>query len=58
MLPAVKTKVAYCKGRESTFLSSRIFTDSFQPAASLKALTRIDQEIGGWALHKYTASSL
>ena len=37
---------------------TRIFTHSFQPAASPKALTRISREVRGWALHKRSDKSL
>jgi len=37
---------------------TRIFTHSFQPAASPKALTRISQEVRGWTLHKRSDKSL
>ena len=36
----------------------RIFSHSFQPAASPKALTRISREIRGWALHHRSDKSL
>jgi RNA-directed DNA polymerase len=36
----------------------RIFTHSFQPAASPKALTRISREIRGWAFHRRSDQSL
>jgi RNA-directed DNA polymerase len=37
---------------------TRVFTHSFQPAASPKALTRISREIRGWTLHKRSDKSL
>src|SRR6202042_2031876 len=37
---------------------TRIFTHSFQPAASPKALTRISREVRGWTLHKRSDKSL
>jgi group II intron reverse transcriptase/maturase len=36
----------------------RIFTHSFQPAASPKALTRISREVRSWTLHKRSDKSL
>ena len=36
----------------------RIFSHSFQPAASPKALTRISREIRSWALHHRSDKSL
>jgi len=37
---------------------TRIFTHSFQPAPSPKALTRISRDARGWALHKRSDKSL
>jgi RNA-directed DNA polymerase len=37
---------------------ARIFTHSFQPAASPKALTRISREVRSWALHKRSDKSV
>jgi RNA-directed DNA polymerase len=36
----------------------RIFTHSFQPAASPKALTRISRDVRSWALHRRSDKSL
>jgi group II intron reverse transcriptase/maturase len=41
-----------------TVKGKRIFTHSFQPAASPKALTRISREIQRWALHHRSDKSL
>jgi RNA-directed DNA polymerase len=37
---------------------TRIFTYSFQPAASPKALTRISRGVRGWVFHKRGDKSL
>jgi hypothetical protein len=51
-------KPSYTKLLTPSKDETRIFTHSFQPAASPKALTRISQEVRGWTLHKRSDKSL